>query len=146
MTEVSKGRGEVLEVFGRRRFHPNQEKVRSTTQRRGSATKPVTSSLRLTISLCSSGTLATVVSNCRAWYRIRKAVEGGEPTFAGRFAMAGCAESTPFVRTAANHRPVVYGIVRPPIATALCGQRPAAAGKTNSLSVVEAVSPDIFGA
>ena len=40
-------------------LRPNQEKVRSTTQRRGSTTKPVMSSLRLTISILRSGTLAT---------------------------------------------------------------------------------------
>ena len=36
--------------LARRRFRPSQAKVRSTTQRRGRTLKPVTSSLRLTIS------------------------------------------------------------------------------------------------
>src|SRR5215472_135928 len=49
-----------------RRLRPNQEKVRSTTQRRGSTTKPFTSSLRLTISRCSGGTFATAASTCHA--------------------------------------------------------------------------------
>jgi hypothetical protein len=43
--------------MARRRLRPNQEKVRSTTQRRGRTTKPVTSSLRLTISRRSRGHL-----------------------------------------------------------------------------------------
>ena len=38
-----------------RRLRPNQEKVRSTTQRRGKTTKPFRSSLRLTISRRNAG-------------------------------------------------------------------------------------------
>jgi transposase len=40
----------LLRTLARRRLRPNQEKVRSTTQRRGRTTKPFMSSLRLTIS------------------------------------------------------------------------------------------------
>src|SRR5258708_5395912 len=45
-----------------RRLRPNQEKVRSTTQRRGRATKPFVSSLCLTISRRRTGILATAAS------------------------------------------------------------------------------------
>jgi len=41
----------------------DQEKVRSTTKRRGSTTKP---SLRLTIAMRSGGTFATAASTCQA--------------------------------------------------------------------------------
>jgi len=64
--EGGQGLGEVLESLARRRFRPNHEKVRSTTQRRGRMTKPFMSSLRLTISMRSTGTLATAASTCRA--------------------------------------------------------------------------------
>ncbi len=47
--------------LARRRLRPNHENVLSTTQRRGSRTKPFVSSLRLTISMRSEGTLATAV-------------------------------------------------------------------------------------
>jgi hypothetical protein len=47
-------------------LHPNQEKVRSTTQQRGKTTKPFMSSLRLTISMRSGGTFATAASTCQA--------------------------------------------------------------------------------
>jgi hypothetical protein len=49
-----------------RRLRPNQEKVRSTTQRRGRTTKPFTSSLYLTISMRSKGTFANAASTCQA--------------------------------------------------------------------------------
>src|SRR3982074_1900045 len=52
-----------------RRVRPNQEKVRSTTQRRGKTTKPFRSSLRLTISRRNTGTLATAASTCHAIIR-----------------------------------------------------------------------------
>ena len=52
--------------LARRRFLPNQEKVRSTTQRRGSTTKPFVLSLRLTIFRRSKGTFATAASTCHA--------------------------------------------------------------------------------
>src|ERR1700722_6593680 len=45
--------------FARRRLRPNQEKVRSTTHRRGSTTKPFVSSVRLMISSRSPGDRAT---------------------------------------------------------------------------------------
>ena len=45
--------------FARRRFRPNREKVRSTSQRRGRTTKPLTLALRPTIPMRSSGTVAT---------------------------------------------------------------------------------------
>ena len=48
-----------------RRLRPNQEKVRSTTQRRGRTTKPFMSSLRLTIARRSRGTFATAASTTR---------------------------------------------------------------------------------
>jgi hypothetical protein len=54
--------GQVLETLASLRLRPNQEKVRSTTQRRGSTTKPVMSSERLTISMRRQGTLATAAS------------------------------------------------------------------------------------
>jgi hypothetical protein len=44
--EGSQGFGKVFAVLARRRFRPNQEKVRSTTQRRGRTTKPFLSSAR----------------------------------------------------------------------------------------------------
>jgi hypothetical protein len=47
-------------------IRPNQENVRSTTQRRGKTTKPFMSSLRLTISRRSGGTFATPASTCHA--------------------------------------------------------------------------------
>ena len=52
--------------LARRRLRPNQEKVRSTTQRGGNTAKPLTSSVRLTISIRSTGTLATTAATCRA--------------------------------------------------------------------------------
>ena len=51
--------------LARRRFLPNQEKVRSTTQRRGKTTKPLLASLRLTISMRSRRAFATAASTCR---------------------------------------------------------------------------------
>src|SRR5215472_9706764 len=61
------GFDEVLKVLGKPpRLRPNHEKVRSTTQRRGSTTKPFVSSLRLTISRRSGGTFATAASTCHA--------------------------------------------------------------------------------
>jgi hypothetical protein len=51
--------GEGLVVLGQTAVAANQEKVRSTTQRRGSTTKPLVSSERLTISSRSPGNLAT---------------------------------------------------------------------------------------
>ncbi len=64
--EGGHGFREVLKSLARRRLRPNQEKVRSTTQRRGKMTKPFMSSLRLTISMRSNGTFATAVSTCQA--------------------------------------------------------------------------------
>jgi hypothetical protein len=59
--------GKVLEVLGERRFRPNQEKVRSTTHRRGRTTKPLLSSDRLTISMRKTGILATAASTCHTF-------------------------------------------------------------------------------
>src|SRR6266446_2781282 len=50
--------------LARRRLRLKQEKVRSTTQRRGRTTKPFVSSLRLTISRRRSGTFATALTTC----------------------------------------------------------------------------------
>jgi hypothetical protein len=45
-------------------LRPNQEKVRSTTQRRGRTATPFTVSHRLTIAKRSRGTFATAASTC----------------------------------------------------------------------------------
>ena len=58
MTNVAKVSGRFSKSLARRRFRPNQEKVCSTTQPRGRATKPFISSLRLTTSARSVDTLA----------------------------------------------------------------------------------------
>ena len=55
----------------RRRLRPNQEKVRSTTQRRGRTTKPFMLSRRLTISVRSGGTFATATQPARRYRRHR---------------------------------------------------------------------------
>lgn len=57
--------------LARRRLRPNQEKVRSTTQRRGRATKPFMLLLRLTISVRSGGTFATATQPARRYSRHR---------------------------------------------------------------------------
>jgi hypothetical protein len=62
VTKVARVSARFSKSLARRRFPPNQEKVRSTTQRRGRTTKPFMSSLRLTISVRSGGTLATAAS------------------------------------------------------------------------------------
>src|SRR5207245_7508618 len=64
--------------LARRRFRPNQEKVRSTTQRRGRTTKPFMSSLRLTISMRSSGTFAAAASTCQVAAIVPDQFEPGE--------------------------------------------------------------------
>src|SRR5713226_6699177 len=66
VTKVARVSARFSKSLARRRFRPNQEKVRSTTQRRGRTTKPFMSSLRLTISMRSSGTFATAASTCHA--------------------------------------------------------------------------------
>ena len=66
VTKVSRVVARFSKSLASRRLRPNQEKVRSTTQRRGKTTKPYTSSFRLTISIRSNGNLATAVSICRA--------------------------------------------------------------------------------
>src|SRR6202045_3778110 len=63
VTKVTKVSARFSKSLARRRFRPNQEKARSTTQRRGRTTKPFMSSLRLTISMRSSGTFATAGVN-----------------------------------------------------------------------------------
>jgi len=54
---VASGSAGVLEILVERPVAPDQEKVHSTTQPRGRTTKPFMSSLRLTISIRSSGSL-----------------------------------------------------------------------------------------
>src|SRR5215472_283655 len=66
VTKVVRVSARFSKSLASRRLRPNQEKVRSTTQGRGSTTKPFTSSLRLTISRCSGGTFATAASTCHA--------------------------------------------------------------------------------
>ena len=66
VTKVAKVSARFSKSLARRRLRPNQEKVRSTTQRRGKMTKPFMSSLRLTISMRSKGTFATAASTCQA--------------------------------------------------------------------------------
>jgi hypothetical protein len=58
MTKLAKVSARFSKSLAGRGFRPNQEKVRSTTQRRGRTTKPFLSSLRFTISTRSVGTLA----------------------------------------------------------------------------------------
>ena len=58
VTKVDRVTARFSNSLARRRFRPNQEKVRSTTPG-GRMTKPFMSSLRLTIPIRSNGTLAT---------------------------------------------------------------------------------------
>src|ERR1700726_3680312 len=51
VTKVARGSVRFSKSLARRRLLPNQEKVRSTTRRRGRTAKPFMSSLRLTISI-----------------------------------------------------------------------------------------------
>ena len=51
VTKVSRVSARFSKSLARRRLRPNQEKVRSTTQRRGRTTKPFVASLRLTIAI-----------------------------------------------------------------------------------------------
>ena len=53
LTKVARVSARFSKSLARRRFRPNQEKVRSTTQRCGRTTKPFVSSLRLTMSMRS---------------------------------------------------------------------------------------------
>ena len=67
--EGGQGFGKVLEIVGETPVAselPNQEKVRSITQRCGSTTKPFLSSLRLTIAMRSDSAFATAASTCQA--------------------------------------------------------------------------------
>ena len=66
VTKLARVSARFSKSLERRRFRPNQEKVRSTTQRRGRTTKPLMSSLRLTISMRSPGTFLTAASTCHA--------------------------------------------------------------------------------
>jgi len=66
VTKVARVSARFSKSLPSRRLHPNQEKVRSTTQRRGSTTKPFVLSLRLTIFRRSKGTFATAASTCHA--------------------------------------------------------------------------------
>ena len=61
VTKVTKVSARLSKSLARRRLRPNQEKVRSTTQRRGATTKPLMSSLRLTIARRSRGTFAAAL-------------------------------------------------------------------------------------
>ena len=58
-TNVARVSARFSKSLARRRFRPNQEKVRLTTPLRGRTTKPFVLSLRLTISIRSAGTFAT---------------------------------------------------------------------------------------
>ena len=66
VTKAAKVSERTSKSLAKRRFHRNQEKVRSTTQRRGRTTKPFVSPLGLTISMRSSGILATAAPICQA--------------------------------------------------------------------------------
>jgi hypothetical protein len=66
VTKVNQGFRKVLEVLGEAPVAPEQEKVRSITQRRGRTTKPFMSSLRLMIAKRSRGTFGTAASTCQA--------------------------------------------------------------------------------
>jgi uncharacterized protein (DUF3084 family) len=52
MTKLAEGSAKSLT---KPRLRPNQEKLRLTTQRRGTTMKPLMSSRRMTISMLSSG-------------------------------------------------------------------------------------------
>jgi hypothetical protein len=70
--EDAQGFGKISRSpWARRRLRPNQEKVRSTTQRRGRSTKPFMLSLRLTISVRSGGTFAIATQPARRYSRHR---------------------------------------------------------------------------
>jgi len=66
VTKLARLSARFSKSLARRRFRPNHEKVRSTTQRRGRTTKPLMSSDRLTISMRKTGTFATPASTCQA--------------------------------------------------------------------------------
>jgi hypothetical protein len=55
VTKVARVSARFSKSLARRQLRPNQEKVRSTTPRRGKMTKPFMSSLRLTISMRFAG-------------------------------------------------------------------------------------------
>jgi hypothetical protein len=55
LTKVARVSARFSKSLARRQLRPNQEKVRSTTPRRGKTTKPFMSSLRLTISMRFAG-------------------------------------------------------------------------------------------
>ena len=59
VTKVAKGFSKVLEILGELPVAPEPGKVRSTTQRRGTTTKPVIS-LGLPIAMRNRGTFATL--------------------------------------------------------------------------------------
>jgi hypothetical protein len=64
--EGGQGFGKVLEVLGKTPVTSEPGEGVLDTQRRGTTVKPFMSSLRLTISMRSSGTVATVASTCHA--------------------------------------------------------------------------------
>jgi len=66
VTKLARVSARFSKSLARRRFRPNQEKVRSTTRRRGRTTKPFMSSLHLTISVRSRGTFASAASTYQA--------------------------------------------------------------------------------
>ena len=63
--EGGRGLGKVLEVLGEAAISP-EPREGALNHPRGTTTKPFMSSLRLTISTRSTGTLATAVSTCQA--------------------------------------------------------------------------------
>jgi hypothetical protein len=83
VTKVARVSVRFSKSLARRRLRPNQEKLRSTTQRRGRTTKPVMSSLRLTISVRSGGTLATARQPARRCspHRPRSVRAKGAPAY-----------------------------------------------------------------
>src|SRR6516225_10088107 len=56
VTKLARVSPRFSKSLARRRFRPNQEKVRSTTQRRGRTTKPFMSSLRLRFAFAAAST------------------------------------------------------------------------------------------
>src|SRR6202044_1988779 len=66
VTKAARVSARFSSSFARRRFRPNQGKVRSPPQRRGDTTKPFLSSDRLTISMRRLGILARASVTWRA--------------------------------------------------------------------------------
>jgi hypothetical protein len=66
VTKVAKVSARFSKSLARRPVASEPGDVRSNTQRRGKMTKPFMSSLRLTVSMRSSGTPANVALTCQA--------------------------------------------------------------------------------